>query len=134
MKKMHISRSIISHETKAAPKYRVTRLAITSSTEPNQVPLFCVRGMQTPGSAHYWLDNVFLVVDKYLITFWGHEGGYAYLAPRIRLKISPTELQEGHAAQQGQTAQNEYELSGSSRHRDGGFSSSAVAWILTAGF
>lgn len=25
----------------------------------------------------------------------GHEGGYAYFAPRIRPKIGPTELQEG---------------------------------------
>jgi hypothetical protein len=34
----------------------------------------------------------------------GHDSGYAYFAPRIGPKIGPTELQEGHTAQQGQNS------------------------------
>jgi hypothetical protein len=96
-KKRHTSRTILSHETKDCPKASGDRTCHDNVLpKPNQAQPFRVLCMQTPGSAHPWLGDTFLVVNRYSITYsCEHESGYAYFAPRIRPKISHPEVQEG---------------------------------------
>ena len=128
-KKRHTSRTILSHEMKDCPKASGDRTCHDNVlAKPNQAQPFRVLCMQTPGSAHSWLGDTFLVVNRYSITYsCEHESGYAYFAPRIRPKISHPEVQEGGTKQQVQPAPNEHEAPGSSRHRDGG-ASHQVRW------